>query len=279
MVIGQALEYGKVALKDRENINPLNESRYILSFLLDRDVSYIHAHLDEDLDKKTYKAFVDMVDQRAQGYPLQYLLGTEFFWGREYKVDPRALIPRPESELLVESCLEIISKLDRPRVLEIGSGSGALAISIGASSPKAQITSVDISKEALDLAKSNARDHGVTNVDFIWSDVYENVRKKYDIIISNPPYIDKNHMEDLQEEVRYEPRLALYGGEDGLDFYRRIIGGGKSYLKSPGYLLLELGYDQYGPVRDLLDDNDYEFLTYKKDLQGHIRLVGARFNL
>ena len=231
-------------------------------------------HAPEISDEQRAR-FENMLARRESGEPLQYILGDQPFLDWSFKVDERALIPRPETEELCLKVLDIMRGMHAPKVLDIGTGTGAIAVSIALKRRDARVTAVDISPDALSLARENAQMLGA-NVEFILSDLFDGVRgRKFDFIVSNPPYLTKDDMAALQKEVRREPALALYGGEDGLDFYRRIIKGAPDVLNTHGYIAFEVGAGQTGDVSALLYDA-FEQIEICRDINGVERMVCAR---
>lgn len=219
-------------------------------------------------------------ERRVQGVPVQYLIGTEGFMGLEFNVTPNVLIPRPDTELLVEKIIELADNRKGVRILDIGTGSGAITISLAYYLKKtAKVESVDISAEATKVAIGNAeKKNGVSDrVSFLSGDVFEPVAvgTLYDVIVSNPPYIPSDDIDDLQIEVAvHEPRLALDGGLDGYDFYRRIINEAPAYLNEKGILAFETGHDQARTISTLMEQSgSYEKLAIYKDLNGIERVV------
>lgn len=275
MVIREAIEFGKDKLKDSLYTDPIKESRFILSFLLNKDLSFILINPDYELEEKIAEDFTNIIIKRQAGQPLAYLLKTANFYGRDFYVDQRVLIPRWDTENLVEQVVDLAKTLESPEILEIGAGSGAISITMGLEIPEAKISGVDISDEALEVCNINLERYKNSKVKFFKSNLYENISGQYDIIVSNPPYIKRSDLEDLQREVKNEPLNALDGGEDGLDFYREIIKFAKDYLKESAYLVFELGAGQYKDVKNILLANNFSTIGYKKDLQGIIRVIWA----
>lgn len=273
MVIREALEYGSKNLENNLYTNPLNESRQILSFLLEKDISFLYIYPDFQLNKEVEEKFVKIINKRRENYPLEYILNSADFYKRDFYVDERCLIPRWDTENLIEAVKEKSKNISNPKILEIGPGSGAISITLALELKNAFITGADISKDALKVCNINLNKYQIDNVEFIYSNLFENIKDKYDIIISNPPYIKSEEMNSLQEEVKKEPVLALDGGVDGLDFYKTISEESRDYLKKDGFLIFEIGHDQYDKVKEILINNKYIDLNYKKDIQGFKRVI------
>ncbi len=223
-----------------------------------------------------------MKSERQNGRPLQYVMGWTEFMGLKLCVDERVLIPRFETELLVESVLKTAEKISRQplEILDIGSGSGNIAIALAVFLEKCQVTSVDISEEALDLARENAKISQVSHeINFIRSDIFNafktpNETNKFDIIVSNPPYISSQRIPHLPIEVQFEPVLALDGGVRGLFFYEQIFAQAQLFLKPDGYLFLEIGDDQRKDLEDLLKKYScFDIIEFKKDLNERDRIL------
>lgn len=253
---------------------------HIDSWLLAEDILHVKKHdllmepglrVNENLSKKYFEA----VKMRAKHIPLQHITGHQQFMDFDFLVNEDVLIPRPETELLVEQVVSDIG--ERPvKVLDMCTGSGCIAISVDKMCSNATVTAVDISDKALKVAEeNNIRNQG--NVTFVESNLFDNVRGKYDIIISNPPYIPTREMDTLMEEVKdHEPHLALDGSEDGLKFYREICKQAIDYLNDNGKVFLEIGYDQGKTVPDLLKENGFSHIQVLKDLSGNDRMVIAK---
>ena len=284
MVIQELLKWGTDALEKIEYSDPRQETRLILAQLLGVDRSYLYAHGDLEVPDYIKDKFIMIIDRRRAGEPLQYILGTQEFMGIELKVDKGVLIPRGDTELLVEWIISYIDeKLDgRPyRMLDIGIGSGAIALAVAYHRPDGQIIGVDISREALKIAEENRKRIQLDNVSFMESDLFSSLEKEYlvsfDIIVSNPPYIPEREIGSLQIEVRlHEPRLALSGGEDGLDYYRKITAEAGKYLAKDGILIYEIGAGQGADVADIMKTNGFKEITVIKDLEDRDRIVAGR---
>lgn len=269
MEIREALIKGKEYYKDSKFADENREMKLILSTLLEVDSTYLYIHDDQELSKEIEDKFFDILTRRKQGEPLQYILGNQDFYKYNFIVKKGVLIPRYDTEISVST---ILSKLnDGDRMLEIGSGTGCVSISV-ALEKDVLIDAVDISDIAIENTRLNIEKFNLKNVNIIKSDVYENIDGKYDIIYSNPPYIKTEEIASLQAEVQHEPLLALDGGEDGLDVYKKIIKGLDSHLNENGYLILEIGFDQAEDLRNLLEGYKVEVI---KDLSGHDRVIVA----
>ena len=283
MTVLEALNGSTHFLKDHQVENPRLNAELLLaqSMGLSREDLYIHLH--SQIKEGAREALGNLIQKRVSGEPLQYISGHQEFWSLDFKVDPHVLIPRPETELLVEQALSILLAAPfrtAPRVLELGTGSGAIAISLAKEVKDIFIVATDISREALVLAKENALRAGVERkIAFVNGDLFsplQNSRKKgpFDLIVSNPPYVTRSEIGRLAREVRKEPRIALDGGEDGLDFYRSIISQAPSYLQRGGWLLLEMGQGQ-GPEVSARIEEKGDFLNPQllPDLSGRERVV------
>lgn len=281
MEIREILEVGREKLKDLDGADPLKESVYILSKVLGENKIYIFTNLSKWVSKEEEEVFLGFIEDRKTGKPMSYIFNEKEFMGINFYVDERVLIPRPETEELVEFIIGFIEesyKDENIQVLDIGTGSGAIALVLGKTFKGIEVLGVDVSKEALEVARENLNRLEASNVSFKRSDLFENIGRgeKFSIIVSNPPYIRKDVVRNLQKDVKdFEPGLALDGGEDGLDFYRRIINRSKSYLEKEGMLLFEIGYDQGSEVKALMEEEGYKNVQIAKDLQGLDRIVSG----
>ena len=276
MTIREALLEGIKFLKDLEYTNPIYESRKILAELLEKDLSYLIAHDDEKLNKLIEDRYFNILEKRREGYPLQYILACEDFYGRRFDVLEDVLIPRQDTELSIEVILDIIKNNKINNMLEIGCGTGIVSITIDLESD-IDVTGLDISPQAIKNTTINKNKFN-SNIKIIESDLFDKVNDNFDIIYSNPPYIKTKEIENLQVEVReHEPRLALDGGEDGLVFYRKIVKESKDYLKENGFLVFEIGYDEGNEVLQLMKDK-FDVKIYK-DLNNFDRVVVGRLKV
>ena len=231
----------------------------------------------ECLSAEAFQRISNYAARRLAGEPIDNILGWREFYGRQFKVNKDVLSPRPETEMLVDMALECLKDKPNPSFLDLGTGSGAIAISILAEMKRANGVAVDISAAALDIAKENAVRHNVQDsLTYLQGSWFEPVSGHYDIILSNPPYITAAAMEDLDIEVKdFDPVLALHGGDDGLMVYRTIISQAANYLKPEGVLFFEIGYDQAVAVTNLLSGAGFTDIFVHKDLSGHDRMIKA----
>jgi release factor glutamine methyltransferase len=237
----------------------MNEAELLFTQVLNCNRQDLYLKRDLLLDKKNCEFISRVLKKRISGEPIQYILGTTEFMGLEFKVLPGAFIPRPETEILVETAIEVAKSLDKPaasfKILDIGTGSGCIAVSLAKIFADAQVTATDVSSVALDVARENANLNNA-KVNFIKSDLFAACGLRataYELIVCNPPYIPTSEIEGLAPEVRFEPGIALDGGSDGLDFYRRIIKDSPAYLKNNGYLILEMGFTQRRALEKIAD--------------------------
>lgn len=260
----------------------MNEAELVLTHVLKCNRLSLYLNKDVCLDRKESAQVSSILKRRIIGEPLQYILGSSEFMGLEFKVDQRALIPRPETEILVSCALEKIklsAKFAPPKILDLGTGSGCIAVCLAKLLPQALIWATDVSLEALQLAKENADLHKV-KVKFLQGDIFSALKKnrdKFDLIISNPPYIARKEFSGLAKEISFEPALALKAGIDGLDFYRRIISQAAGYLKEDGFLILEMGMSQRGCIENMLiKSKNFKVIEVIKDYNNIERVIVVR---
>jgi release factor glutamine methyltransferase len=285
----ELLNWSTNYLRDHQIENPRLNAELLLAHSLNLGREELYRRLHGQLKEREKEALEKLIQRRISGEPLQYILEHQEFWSIDFKVDPRVLIPRPETELLVEQSLLILAGTSFkriPSVLEIGTGSGAIAIALAKELKHIFLVATDISRDALVLAKENAKSAGVQHqIKFVNGDLFgpfrsSKERKSFDLILSNPPYIIRPEIGSLAKEVRdYEPIIALDGGEDGLEFYRHILSQGPFYLREGGWLLLEIGQGQ-GPLVSELIKEGGNFLKPDcvPDLSGVERIVKAQRN-
>ena len=269
ITILQALNQARLDIGD-------TDARMLLQNVLKVSHAHLISHSDQELTSEQTQYLHQLIARRAQGEPVAYLMGERGFYGLNFKVTPAVLIPRPETELLVDLALERIP-LDRPsKVLDLGTGSGAIAIAIAKHRPLADITAVDSSADAVAVAKMNARQLNVNNVRIIEADWFNGLAgKRFDVIVSNPPYVAGSDPHLAQGDLRFEPRTALTTGGGGLDCLRFIITSATGHLVAGGVLLLEHGYDQAEACGQLLDKAGFGSVFSRTDLAGIVRVSGG----
>jgi len=274
MTIKQAITKGMIMLKSNNVESPKLKARLLLQYVLDKPRQYIIVYDNKEIDKQQQWQYFVNIEKLTKGIPLQHITHRQEFMKMDFFVDENVLIPRPDTEILVEEVIKIAQKYNSPRILDLCTGSGAIAISLKKFVPNADITAVDISEKALEIAQKNAKKLE-TKINFLKSDLFDKLdNKKFDIIVSNPPYIRKDEIKKLSEEVQKEPKIALDGGEDGLDFYRIIAEQAINYLKTGSFLCFEIGYNQKNDVIKIIEDEQNYKNTYCKiDLYGNDRII------
>ena len=258
---------------------PPREAASLLMHAARRDRTFLVAHPEYELTAAEQQTFNSYVERRQSREPFQHIVGVQEFYGLDFIVSPDVLIPRPETELLVETAINLFGKTKNPSFCEIGVGSGCIAVSILHELPSAQVQGLDISEKALDIARINAANNDVSGrLTLSISDVFAAVvDNRFDAIVCNPPYISATDFPELQPEVRdFDPRIALTDGKDGLSIIRRIVSDAPKYLDSGGYLLLEIGIGQADEVRKMFADDVWETVEILSDLQDIPRTVKAR---
>ena len=255
------------------------EAGSLLSHVIAKDRTFLISHADDLVGDTDVARFRGAVERRAKGEPLQYITGLQDFYGREFRVTPDVLIPRPETELLVEAAIEKIAGVTSPLICDVGTGSGCIAITLLCERTDARAIAVDVSEAALEIAQDNARRLGVRErITFKISDCFAAVEPAaFDLVVSNPPYVSAGALTGLQREVRdHEPLVALSPGGDGLGVIRRLVRDAPAFLKNDGYLMMEIGFDQGERVRELIDDERWVLEEVRPDLQCIPRIVLAR---
>lgn len=252
------------------------DAEVLLAYALSKSRSWLIAHADDVLSAEHASAYTVLVEQREAGEPVAYITGRRGFWTLDLEVTPATLIPRPETELLVELALERLPLDAAAEVLDLGTGTGAIALAIAQERPLARVTATDASAETLAVAQRNAERHGLKNVSFVHGDWFAPLAaQRFDVIVSNPPYIESHDPHLNQGDLRFEPMSALASGEDGLDDIRRIIRGAGQYLASDGWLLLEHGWHQGEAVRTLLSEASFTKVSTTRDLEERDRVTGG----
>ncbi|MBC7932389.1 MAG: peptide chain release factor N(5)-glutamine methyltransferase [Rubrivivax sp.] len=282
--IAGALRDGATRLRVAGVEEARRDAGLLLSHTTGRDKTFLITHTDEELSPEQLAAFDAGIARRAAGEPLQYVTGVQEFYGLDFEVTPDVLIPRPETELLVETALEILKETASPRVCDIGTGSGCVAVSLLHERRDARAVALDISASALRVAARNAERNGVGDrMELLASDCFDALRSderreaSFDLIAANPPYIAEGEIAGLQREVReHEPRIALTPGGDGLSVIRRLVAEAPDFLKPRGHFLIEIGFGQHERVAALVDARVWTLLGIRKDLQGIPRCVALR---
>ena len=278
--IGEAIQEAAQILRDTGVPEARREAGSLMSFVLERDRTFLISHSDEHLRSEEFEHYRGVVQRRALGEPLQYITGFQDFYGREFQVSPAVLIPRPETELLVDSALELLTS-SASVFCDVGTGSGCIAVTLLCERPTLRGLALDISTSALDTARQNAIRWSVEDrLRLLNSDCFDALTPdefQFDLIVSNPPYVSGNQIPGLQREVKdHEPMIALTPGPDGLAIIKRLISGAPRYLRNDGYLLLEIGFDQGEAVGKLVGHSGFELVEIRPDLQDIPRIVVLR---
>jgi len=287
-LIKESVAEGITLLKNKEYNNPFLEAYMILGYLMDKDKLYLITHEDNPVDEKVYQEFIKLIKKRNTGYPIQYIIHNQEFMGINYYLDEEVLIPRSDTEVLVENDIKIEKSdyfdYEHIKALDIGTGSGAIAVSFGYYCRNAQVLGVDINPKAVEVAKKNVKLNNLDNVNIVKGDIfmerYNFPNEKYDIIMSNPPYIRSGEIRELQEEVsKYEPKNALDGGESGLKFYNQILKIIPNHLNDKSVLIMEIGWDQAEQVKELMKNIEgFEKVEVKKDIAKKDRIIIGYYN-
>jgi release factor glutamine methyltransferase len=281
--IARALVEAAQILREAGVPEARREAASLLEHIIARDRTYLITHAEAALASPDVRRLRDLVERRATGEPTQYITGHQEFYGLDFEVTPDVLIPRPETELLVETALGLLDKMElkAPFICDVGTGSGCIPVALLHERLEARAMGLDISLPALRVAARNSARHNVRErLSLIASDCFGSLnaeRARFSMIVSNPPYIAEGTLAGVQREVRdHEPRVALTPGGDGLSIIRRLITDAPRILETNGYLLMEIGFDQHEAVRNLIDSKVWELLDIHKDLQGIPRIVALR---
>lgn len=278
MTILELLDKGTKILLEVDKENARLDATLLLGHIIGKDRLYILIHGEEKVGEAEQKKYLELIEKRKQKMPIKYILGTCEFMGLDFYVEEGVLIPRGDTEILVEEVLKHINEDDKLDICDLCSGSGAIGVSLAYYRKNINVDSIDYFEKPKEITIKNIKNHNLENrMRFIESDLLETVikeGKKYDIIVSNPPYIREEEINNLMDDVRvYEPHTALSGGEDGLIFYRRIVDESKLVLKENGILAFEIGHDQGIDVKTLMEENNFKDVRVIKDLAGHDRVV------
>lgn len=259
---------------------PFLEARMILAHAFEKSQEYLLLNFDQEVSEKIHTVFAELLARRIKGEPMAYILGIKEFYGRDFAVNRHVLIPRPDTEILIDSIINELDNNKEYRILDLGTGSGAIAVTLAAELPLASIVASDISAEALLVSKENALKNMVLQrIEFVQSDWYTQIElpeedDKYDVIVSNPPYIAKEEMSVMASEtLEYEPHIALFAESSTLAAYEEILQGAQYYLRENGAIYLEIGYLQHKAIEHLAGSYGYIVIAAYKDLAGHVRAL------
>jgi len=283
--ISQAIAEGAGRFREPRIHEERRTAGVLLCHVLGIDRTYLLTRSEEQIDEARYREYLALVERRATGEPLQYITGHQEFYGLDFTVTPDVLIPRPETEFLAERVIKLVRELrnETPLIVDLGTGSGCIAVTLALHLPGARVIAIDSSNAALDVARANAERHGARDrIEFVEGDLLAPLLERHleaavDVLTSNPPYVGEDRPELIQREVsEWEPHAALFGGADGLDFYRRLLLDAPRYLKPDGYLVFEIGYGQLDAILELIDRSALELVDVTHDLQGLPRTLALR---
>ena len=278
MTIEENLKRAVQFLKESKIEESIMLSKMLLSYIIKQNREYLLIHSKEELEGKLEKEYYNKIKEIIEGKPIQYITGHQEFMKLDFLVNENVLIPQPDTEILVEEVLKLCNEDKEYKILDLCTGSGAIGISIAKYVNKCDITLADISYLALEVAEQNLKNNKIENkVKIIQSDMFNKIEGKFDVIASNPPYIETDVISTLPKDVQNEPIIALDGGKDGLNFYRDIAQNAYKFLNKNGYLCLEIGYQQKNKIINILEETKkYENIYYKKDLSRNNRVVIAK---
>tara|TARA_B100000963_G_C22606579_1_gene662788 strand:- start:101 stop:937 length:837 start_codon:yes stop_codon:yes gene_type:complete len=273
-----AIKIGSNFLKEKKIKSSILDSELLLSKTLNKSRERILTNLDTIIEEDKFVIFKEYLERRSKNEPIAYILEKKEFWSKDFDVNRDTLIPRPETELLVDEILKIF-KNKRISILDIGTGSGCIIISLLSHLKRSKGIGIDVSKKAIAIAKRNSIKHRLKTIKFLNKSFEMVFHKKFDLIVSNPPYIERKAIKNLSEDIKkYEPRMALDGGNDGLDLIKKVIYKSKDILKVKGMLALEIGNEQIKKVSNILIDNNFRIGKVTKDYKNNIRCVFAYYN-
>ena len=265
------------AVRDLQGDEAAREAELLLQHVLQQPRAWLFAHANDTVDAAASRRFEELLERRASGEPLAYILGRREFWSLDVRVTPAVLIPRVETELLVELALRHLPQKQKVGIADLGTGSGAIALALAHERPLAHVLAVDASAAALEVARANTQRLALGNIEFLRSDWYEAIgTRRFDLIVSNPPYIAAADAHLQRGDLRFEPQDALAAGADGLDAIRAIVSGAQKYLRPSGWLLFEHGHDQGGDARGLLLQSGFMEIFTELDLERRERVSGGR---
>jgi len=282
--IAQAITEGAVRLHAADIDHERRTAGLLLCHVMGIDRTRLLTRSEEQIDEAQYRNYLAFVERRASGEPVQYLTGHQEFYGLDFIVTPDVLIPRPETEFLIERVMKLVEeRQDSPLIVDVGTGSGCIAVTLAMQLPRARLMATDASRAALNVARTNAERHGVRDrIEFLEGDLLMPLAERglegaVDVLASNPPYVSEDEPELIEREVcDWEPHEALFGGADGLAFYRRLLADGLKYLKPGGYLVVEIGYGQLDSITDFAGRSSWELVDVTLDLQGIPRTLTLR---
>ena len=254
------------------------DAEVLLCHVLNKARSHLRAWPEKELKTVEHNQLLQLLKQRQQGVPIAYITGKKEFWSRDFKVSPAVLIPRPDTELLIELVLKLISDKPQAHLIDLGTGSGAIAITLAAERPDTKVIATDLSNTALNIAKENASAHHIKNIQFIQSNWFDKITScDFDLVISNPPYIAHNDPHLSQGDIRFEPDSALIAKDQGLEDIQKISNHARNYLKPGGTLLVEHGYNQQIAVQAIFNSFAYSNITTHTDLSGNPRVTTGQW--
>ncbi len=275
MNIQNAVQKAQLFLKERNIKTPVLDSQILMSEAINKEKEFIILNFDKEISNKSLEYFNELIYQRASGKPIAYLIKKKYFWKYQFTVNRNVLIPRPDTEVLIEEVLELTKNKDSLNLLDVGVGSGCIIISILKDKKNFYGTGIDISKKSLDTCRINGENLGVINrLKLFKSDIDNFHFRKYDLIISNPPYIKKNKLKYLEKDViGFEPKQALDGGIDGLSEISKVINRSSELIKKNGFLILEIGFDQKRKVKKILENKGFYIKRTVRDLSNNDRCI------
>ena len=276
MNISQALKQASATLTESSPSASV-DAQVLLTFVLDCNTAHLAAWPEKELDQQQSTLYQQLIQKRSQGHPVAHLTGSREFWSLNFLADNSTLIPRPETETLVEFILEKFNGKKKLKLLDMGTGTGNIAISLARENPDWLVTGSDLSERALNLAEQNSKQLQTNNTAFVHSDWFDNIADHdFDIIVSNPPYIIDDDPHLSEGDVRFEPRTALTAGNTGMNDIEHICQHAKTYLKNNGLLIIEHGYNQEQLVSDCFTENGFTEIEQRQDLSGHTRMTAGK---